>query len=165
MEPGGIADEMKALAAANPDVMKLEHARDGAAANMIGIADRRLDHAFATFGQGLGEQNEASRWVVKALEINPENTAALYTLVQIANERGKFGEVRAALERYTDLHPHDHNMLYTLAAIKHKGGDHKAAKACVERIISVDPYNERAQLLDKQIARVLGPAAETGTSN
>ena len=110
--------------------------------------------------QGLGEQDEASRWVVKALEINPENTAGLYTLVQLADERERWGDAQVALERYVALHPHDHNLLYTLAAIKFKIGDHAIAKDLIERIIAVDPYNERAQALDRQVRRALGGAAE-----
>ena len=111
--------------------------------------------------QGMGELNEASRWVVKSLECNPENTAALFTLVQIAGERGKFNEVQQALATYLGLHPHDHNMLYTLAVIKFKVGDHQSAKSLVDRIVSIDPYNERAQALSQQIARLADPAAGT----
>jgi|LauGreDrversion4_2_1035121.scaffolds.fasta_scaffold09360_3 glycosyltransferase involved in cell wall biosynthesis/Flp pilus assembly protein TadD len=111
--------------------------------------------------QGMGELNESSRWVVKSLECNPENTAALFTLVQIAGERGKFSEVQQALATYIGLHPHDHNMLYTLAVIKFKVGDNQAAKSLVDRIVSIDPYNERAQALSQQIARLTDPAAGT----
>ncbi len=111
--------------------------------------------------QGMGELNEASRWVVKSLECNPENTAALFTLVQIAGDRGKFSEVQQALATYIGLHPHDHNMLYTLAVIKFKVGDNQAAKSLVDRIVSIDPYNERAQALSQQIARLTDPAAGT----
>lgn len=114
--------------------------------------------------QGMGENEEACRWVVKALEINPENTAGLFTLVQLSGERNRYGEVQVALDRYVALHPHDHNMVYTLAAIKHKIGDHQAAKTLVERIIAVDPYNERAQSLEKQIRRATGQTAETSNA-
>ena len=111
--------------------------------------------------QGMGELNEASRWVLKSLECNPENTAALFTLVQIAGERGKFNEVQQALATYLGLHPHDHNMLYTLAVIKFKVGDNQSAKSLVDRIVSIDPYNERAQALAQQIARLADPVAGT----
>ena len=46
--------------------------------------------------------------------------SGLFTLVQLANARGKFLEAQAALGKYVELHPHDHNIVYTLAAIKHK---------------------------------------------
>ena len=111
--------------------------------------------------QGMNELAEASRWVMKSLEFNPENTAAIFTLVQIAGDRGKFTEVQQALATYVGLHPHDHNMLYTLAVIKFKVGDAAAAKSVVDRIVSIDPYNERAQALAQQINRVLSPADRT----
>ena len=111
--------------------------------------------------QGMNELAEASRWVMKSLEFNPENTAAIFTLVQIAGDRGKYTEVQQALATYVGLHPHDHNMLYTLAVIKFKVGDAAAAKSVVDRIVSIDPYNERAQALAQQINRVLSPADRT----
>jgi tetratricopeptide (TPR) repeat protein len=111
--------------------------------------------------QGMGEQDEASRWVVKSLEINPENTAAIYTLVQIATDRSRYDEIEAALGRYTALHPSDHNMVYTLSAIKHKTGANDEALELVDRILAVDPYNERAATLKGAIARVA--KAESGT--
>jgi tetratricopeptide (TPR) repeat protein len=113
--------------------------------------------------QGLGEHNEASRWVVKALEINPENTAALYTLVQTANDRNKFTEAEAALSAYVSMHPADHNMTYTLAAIKHRIGNNVDAKTLCETLLAIDPYDDKAAALLKQIART--NRAETGESN
>ena len=38
------------------DVMKLEHAGNGAGADMVDIAGRRLDHAFAALGQALASR-------------------------------------------------------------------------------------------------------------
>jgi tetratricopeptide (TPR) repeat protein len=114
------------------------------------------DDEMASLGLGLGFQglrefDESSRWVTKSLEHNPENTAALFTLVQVAHERNKFGEVETAIAKYLTLHPQDYNLAYTLAAIKHKVGKNRDALELVEGIIAVDPYDDRAINLKLQI--------------
>ena len=113
--------------------------------------------------QGMGEMEEASRWVVKALEISPENTAAIFTLVQLAQERARFEDADRALEAYLARHPDDHNMLFTLAAIRHRAGRNGSAMELVERIVALDPFNERAQGLAREIARA--SQAGAGTAN
>jgi thioredoxin-like negative regulator of GroEL len=69
----------------------------------------------------------------------------------VAHERGKFGEVEAAIGKYLSIHPQDYNMAYTLAAIKHKVGKNRDALELVESIIAVDPYDDRAINLKLQI--------------
>jgi tetratricopeptide (TPR) repeat protein len=111
--------------------------------------------------QGMGENNEACRWVIKALECNPDNTVAIFTLVQLCQERNKYTEAEDALTHYTERHPQDHNMVYTLAGIKHKIGKNAEAEVLINSIIKIDPYDDRAQALAKQIRRAVTSSAES----
>lgn len=113
---------------------------------------------------GMNEANEATKWVVKSLAINPDNTAALFTLVQLGEVRANYGETETGLTVYCERHPGDHNMAYTLAAIKHRMGKNTEAKVLVDAIIAADPYDNRAAALEKQIARTARVAGE-GVSN
>lgn len=110
--------------------------------------------------QGMREFDESSRWVVKSLVHNPENTAALFTLVQIGHARGKYGETEVALAKYLEIHPQDYNMAYTLAAIKHKIGKNRDAEALLVGIINLDPHDDRALSLMNQIKH----SADTGNA-
>jgi glycosyltransferase involved in cell wall biosynthesis/Tfp pilus assembly protein PilF len=111
--------------------------------------------------QGLGELEEANRWVIKSLGCNPENQAALYTLVQIGQSRENYADTEKAISKYCQLHPHDHNMLFTLSAIQHKLGNNTDALTNINTIIEVDPQDEKAILLAKEIRRASSTAAET----
>ncbi len=112
----------------------------------------------------LDEASEASKWVTKSLEINPENTAAIFTLVKIAYERQVFGEARLCLERYLSLHPHDHNMLFTLCGILFKMGEFSDVLERTQALISADPMDTKAHDLQKQAKKALeqGLGAKVG---
>ncbi len=103
--------------------------------------------------QGLEELEESNKWVRKALQINPENQAGLFTLVKLAYDRNKFSDAEQSIGKYLTLHPHDHHMLYTLAGILYKNGQNDEALAKLQDIISVDPLDARAHSLAKQIRR------------
>ena len=103
--------------------------------------------------QGLGEKTEANRWVVKSLEINGENQAALFTLVQIAQATSSYQDAELALSRYVAMHPNDTDMIFTLAGIQYKLGQFDVATSNTERILTIDPNNESALDLLKEIER------------
>ena len=104
---------------------------------------------------GLDELKEAQKWVCKALEINPENTAAIYTLVKIAGEREVYDDLEAVLNKYLKLHPHDQNMIYTLAGILYKTNKFEEVIECLETVLSTNPMDARAQSLVKQAKRAI----------
>ena len=114
--------------------------------------------------QGMDELNEASRWVVKSLELSPDNTAALYTLVKIAYELNSYKPVEAALRRYMGQHPNDYNMLYTLAGVLFKQGGNQEVLELMERIIKTDPMDSRALALYKQARRAREESEVTAVS-
>jgi predicted Zn-dependent protease len=92
---------------------------------------------------------------VKSLEINPDNTAALFTLVKIAYELNQFKDVEACLRRYGELHPNDYNMLYTLGGVLFKKGEFREVTQIMDRIIKTDPMDARAHALAKQARRAM----------
>jgi len=135
----------------SPDIAVLHFQKAVSLAPEDEMANLGLGLAF----QGMDELDEANNWVVKALEKNAENTAALYTLVKIAYDREKFVDAKTALERYTNRHPHDHNMLFTLCGVLFKLEEFQTVVELTQRIISTDPMDARAHALHQQALRVV----------
>ncbi|NRA43611.1 MAG: glycosyltransferase [Oligoflexales bacterium] len=104
---------------------------------------------------GLDELREAQKWVCKALEINPENTAAIYTLVKIAGEREVYDDLEHVLNTYLKLHPHDQDMVYTLAGILYKMNKFDEVVESLKTITCTNPMDARAQSLIKQAKRAI----------
>ncbi|MFK7823043.1 MAG: glycosyltransferase [Oligoflexales bacterium] len=104
---------------------------------------------------GLDELKEAQKWVCKALEINPENTAAIYTLVKIAGESEIYDDLEVVLSTYLKLHPHDQNMIYTLAGVLYKTSKYEDVIESLAAIINTNPMDARAQSLVKQAKRAI----------
>ena len=67
--------------------------------------------------QGLGEDTEAIKWVIKSLELEIENTAGLYSLVKLSHELESYQEAELYLSRYLERHPLHRDFGYTLAGI------------------------------------------------
>ena len=105
--------------------------------------------------QGLDELKEAHKWVMKSLEINPYNTAAIYTLVKIASEREIYGDLEKILKQYLSKHPHDDNMVYTLGGILYKSCKYEEVIDLVQGILKSNPLDSRSQSLIKQAKRAI----------
>lgn len=101
--------------------------------------------------QGMGESKEGIKWVAKALELNPENSAALYTLVRLSYDTNHYAHAERCLSNYLRLHPEDLNMKYSYAGILFKTRQFDAAKSVCQGIIKSDPLDSRAHSLMKQI--------------
>lgn len=101
---------------------------------------------------GMGELLEATKWITKSLELNPNNTAAIFSLIKLSYERNEFTAIENALNRYLELHPLDFNMLYALSGAYFKGGKLTEARAAVQKILQVNPQDERALALASEIA-------------
>ncbi len=109
--------------------------------------------------QGLGEFREANLWVMKALQINPDNSAAVFTANQLAFNLDSFSDAEKALEAYVGRHPRDVNMLFALGGIKFKMGQLNRALSIMDQMLTLDPTNERAQALTAQIRRAMEKGA------
>lgn len=110
--------------------------------------------------QGMKELPEANRWVVKSLDINPENQAALFTLVKIAYDRNEFQDAALMVNRYLGLHPSDLNMQFTLAGLLYKLANYEEALEVCGKMLAISPDDARALALVSQIRR-----AHTGTGS
>ena len=100
--------------------------------------------------QGMQERSEAMRWISKSLEINVENTAALFSLVKLANETEEFLDAERMLVRYLDKHPNDFDFIYTLGGVIFKQGRYQETIELMKRIIEIDPRDQKAATLMKQ---------------
>lgn len=113
--------------------------------------------------QGLGELNEANKWVVNACRLNPVNVAAVYTLVKLAYDRNSFDDARNALCRYIAEKPQDLNMVFSLAGVEFKSGNTTAAEMLLTQLLAIDPTEARATQL---LAQIRGTAdAKTGANS
>jgi len=110
--------------------------------------------------QGLGETNEANKWVVNACRLNPVNPAAVFSLVKLAYDRNSFDDARSALCRYIAQKPEDLNMVFSLAGVEFKTGNTTAAEMLLTQMLAIDPTDSRATQLLSQIRG--GSEAQTG---
>jgi tetratricopeptide (TPR) repeat protein len=105
--------------------------------------------------QGLDLMKEAVRWVKRALEINPHNLSALYTMVKIAQETGDLHESESCLRRYLSLHPNDLNMMYALAGLLYQQGMYDEVLDWLAKLLAIDPLDSRTQQLLKMTKKSL----------
>lgn len=110
--------------------------------------------------QGIEELKEAGKWIVKSLEINPENTAT-FSLVKIAHERSDYADAERALENYIALHPTDTNIVYSLAGIQFSLGRYDRVIDLLSPIVAIDPMDSRAQGLIRNARTEIRKKAET----
>jgi tetratricopeptide (TPR) repeat protein len=119
----------------------------------IGLApkDEMANLGLGLAFQGLKEFKEAMKWVVKSLDLTPDNKSALYTAVQIGHDLGDYSDTARVLEQYLVDHPSDHNFAYTLAGIYFSQGDKAKAMGVTDKILKDDPQHELAIELRSQI--------------
>jgi glycosyltransferase involved in cell wall biosynthesis/Tfp pilus assembly protein PilF len=103
--------------------------------------------------QGLNELEESNKWVAKALEINTDNTPALFTIVKLAYDRNQFKDAETSLRRYLELKPEDMNMTFSLAGILFKTNRYQEAESLAAKMITANPEDNRAAALIAQIHR------------
>ncbi|MBP9706096.1 MAG: glycosyltransferase [Oligoflexales bacterium] len=108
--------------------------------------------------QGMNELIEASRWIERSLEINPINTAAIYSLVTTSSDSGEYAKAERALRKYLSIHRNDHNMKYTLGGILYKMAAYSEVQEIMADIMKTDPLDSRAQALFNQAARAIESA-------
>lgn len=112
--------------------------------------------------QGLGEINEANKWIANACKLNPANAPAVFSLVKLAYERNVYDDARQALCRYIAQKPQDLNMVFSLAGIEFRTGNNTAAEMLLTQMLAIDPNDSRAHQL---IAQIRGSAEAQTSSN
>lgn len=91
-----------------------------------------------------GESEQAFAHFCQALEHNPENMVALYSLIRLGHGFGRVTEVMPYLEGYLAIDPLKHDIRYTLAGCLVVAGREAEAKAQLERILEHDPAHSCA---------------------
>lgn len=111
--------------------------------------------------QGIREFKEASRWIRKSLEVKPDNTAAIFSLVQVAHESGNFDDAEKALRGYLRIHHDDRNMMFTLGGILFKQQKLSEVVALMDALLKTDASDKKAQDLLKQTRAIMETKATT----
>jgi tetratricopeptide (TPR) repeat protein len=101
--------------------------------------------------QGLKEHKEAIKWMQRSLEINPSNTAAIYSMVKVAYEISQFDEALHGVECYLNLHGKDQHMLFTRSGLLFQLGRAEEAENNLRILLSINPQNQNAKDLLVQI--------------
>jgi tetratricopeptide (TPR) repeat protein len=100
--------------------------------------------------QNMQESSEATKWVLKSLQIDPYNTAAIYCIVKLSYETEQFDDAKQVLEDYIVKHPNDHAMMYTLGGIQFRQNNLETVITTMNTILASNPLDERAQSLLSQ---------------
>lgn len=148
----------------------MKNSNDIAVLNFQKAVNLAPDDEMANLGlglafQGMNELREANRWIIKALSINPENTAALYSIVRIAHESSTYAEAERAIRRYLAIHPNDYNFIYTLGGILYKIGNYADCLDLMKQILAADPRDKRAAALAKQASSEIEQKSKVNSSN
>ena len=100
--------------------------------------------------QGLGELEEAFKWVSFALEINCENKSALFCLVSLASTESQYENVCGFIELF-EKNDKDSDIQYSLAGMYFKLNDYTNSKKLLDQILLRDPYYEKAKTLKIEV--------------
>jgi tetratricopeptide (TPR) repeat protein len=97
-----------------------------------------------------GDRDEAFSLFVEAIELNPENMVALFSLIRLGHELERIGEIIPHLENYLEIDPAKHEVRYSLAGCLACVGQKDAAVNELETILEKDPENGPAkEMLDQ----------------
>lgn len=98
-----------------------------------------------------GLNTEAFSHFATALELNPENMVALYSLIRLGHALSRLDEVVPHLENYLAIDPLKHEIRYSLAGCLVTAGREAEAKIQLERILEQDPANSCAVELKEHL--------------
>jgi tetratricopeptide (TPR) repeat protein len=111
--------------------------------------------------QGLNEAQEANDWVLKALEINPDNEAALFTANQLAYTMNSFADAERVIEVFVNRNPNNANMMLALGGLRFKSGKINEAITILQQITAANPEDERALAMLNEIRKTVSKGAIT----
>jgi type IV pilus assembly protein PilF len=107
--------------------------------------------AYAGLGQCARQRNDpvqAETWLRKALELNPNNTTALYALAELSQTQGKTLQGRAFLQRYhTQTRPTAQSLGLGIAIEQASDGDPQLRREYSALLLSQFPNSEEARRL------------------
>ena len=101
-----------------------------------------------------GDNDKAFAHFLQALDHNPENLIALYSVIRLGHAMGRLEEVIPYLEAYLAIDPLKHEIRYSLAGCLVSAGREAEAHAHLDRILEHEPANSCAVELKEHLAKV-----------
>jgi len=98
-----------------------------------------------------GEHDKAFDHFSQALEHNPENMVALYSIIRLGHSMGRLPDVIPHLESYLAVEPLKHEIRYSLAGCLVAAGRDQEAMAQLNRILEHDPAHSCAVELKEHL--------------
>ena len=99
-----------------------------------------------------GDREGAWNYYRQALQVNVENTTALYGLMDVGYALRRHTQVEQAIQNYLELHPADLNFVYCLAGCLYAQEKLDEAMSEISKILLFDASNARALELRQMIA-------------
>ncbi len=119
-------------------------------AHKISPSDKTLS-GMALIKMESGGNEEAFSMFVSALEQNPENLVAIFSLIRLGHELNRLEDVLVHLENYLAIDADKHEVRYSLAGSLICLDRKKEAREQLERILEAAPDHEQAQELLTQL--------------
>jgi tetratricopeptide (TPR) repeat protein len=116
-------------------------------------ADSKSLSGMALMEMELGRQDEAFDHFIQALDKNPENMVAIFSLIRLGHAMERLAEVVPHLENYLAIDPMKHEIRYALAGCLVGVGKEAEAKVQLERILENDPANTCAVELKEHLEK------------
>ncbi|QGY40627.1 tetratricopeptide repeat protein [Pseudodesulfovibrio cashew] len=91
-----------------------------------------------------GEKEEAFSLFSEAIEMNPENMVALYSLIRLGHELERVEQIVPYLEAHLEIDPAKHEVRYSLAGCFICLDQKDAAREQLEKILEMNPDFEAA---------------------
>ncbi len=113
--------------------------------------------AFYTRGSAAWERKDGAKawdYLVKALEINPLNSAAISALVIVGLDNKRIPELIGHLENYLRQHPFDLNIRCCLASCLATAGANADATSELKKVLFLNPRHEEANRLAKELQKL-----------
>ncbi len=118
--------------------------------------DLNRENVNAILGKGIisesnGLTDDAVRYYLGALEINPQFTKALQSLLPIAYRTGNYEIIEEPLKKFIKLQPENIDMNFVLGGVLYEKGSYGEAMQILDKIIELDSEFEGVKELKKKI--------------
>ena len=84
------------------------------------------------------DNDEAKKFISKALEIKPNYTDAIFLLVQIKTDEGSVNEAIKEAQKAGELSPNDPTIFFRLGLLRYNNSDYTGAVGAFERAVILD---------------------------
>lgn len=98
-----------------------------------------------------GDNEAAFNYYMKSLEVNAENTRAIFGIIDLSYKLSRLDALEQVLNNYLELHPADLNFLYSLATCYYGKSEFEKSLAVISKIFLFDSNNKNATELKNLI--------------